>query len=195
MKVLGVLGLVVLLVGAALVGYGFGVYQEGWRLRYAETHLKNAITATSVDSIVDELERARELLEFAPKTGNTDPIVHSPRCNLATAWRTLDEIIEYARTITPEDPWAYRQAMDDTRARINLFIDDDVGRMVAFEGFVFWSGQWAGLVGWILSMIAGVFLMLAYEDFGLIFALVIWIGLTVFMITINCVPVWYVGGT
>lgn len=201
-----------LVFSAILTSYGFTVYSKLWQMKYAKWHMNNAITATTPESIVEELDRTRLLLQVFPKVGNTDPIAHSPRNDLATAWRTLDEIIYYAETLENATGDEYRQGMDDTRARIAAYLDSDEGRWTAFAGWIFWNGQGHWVLGCLCSFLAflfsipGSFIQETVEYTGrpayklrtkkrFAAFLLFWIGLTVLLILVNVFPIGYTGLT
>lgn len=209
-KFSSILAVLFLVFSAVLTGYGFTVYSKLWRMKYAKWHMRNAITATTPESIVEELDRTRLLLQVFPKVGNTDPIAHSPRNNLATAWRTLDEIIYYAETLENATGDEYRQGMDDTRARIATYLDRNEGRWTAFAGWIFWNGQGYWVLGWICSLLAfflsWAFIQETVEYTGrpayklrakkrFVAFLLFWIGLTALLILVNVFPIGYTGLT
>jgi len=149
------LAIILLIATLTFWALAFTAYQYSWASKYASNHLKIAEQATDPTTALQELNRAKEILQLFPKEGNSDPIATDPKCDLHLAWKSLDEIIAYAETVPSlKDPYEIEHAMYELRDRITGYLDQ---RFPAFEASVFWKGQIFGVLSIVTYAIGIIF--------------------------------------
>lgn len=192
-NLLGVLGIALLICGLVMIGIGFKSYDPTWRLYYGKAHLRNAVSVTEIPSTLHELMRAKDILKTIPREGNTDPFARNPRNDLATAWQTLDEMLEYARANQNRTGSEKQLVIYNLQEKSHYFFDANKGRWEAFEDYNVWvAGQAWGSTGFIVAIV-GAFFLFAFSTISMVIGIVIIVALVVFAILINTFPFWYWG--
>ena len=203
-----VLGAVLIVLMSLSIWLGFIsmglVYQYGWRLKFAQSHLDLAQAASDATTQYREISQAIEILQNFPKEGNYAYFNKlNPKTNLANAWKALQEAQVYAgQTMTlDKNSSAYNIAIYNSQEKIQYFEKEYMG---AFTEYIEWgAGGYIGTIaifGLGLPWITCWFITIAWAltDNGwealvwILTSIPVWIAVA-FFAWVGIAPVYYSG--